>query len=287
MDNKNIFPEGSLAVIATPLGNLGDITRRAVEMLMAADIVAAEDTRTTRRLFTLLGIDKPLISYHDWNEAKRAEELVRRLGEGQRVALVSDAGTPGISDPGFDAVRLARREGYRVIPVPGASALTTFLSVSGLATNAFTFLGFLPNKEGKRKKALKEVATKEETLVFYESPHRILATLADALEILGDREAALGREMTKSYEEFLFGPISEIIKTLAAKEKIKGEICWGVTGYSSKAAVLDEDSLEEELKRHVAEGTPLKAAAKELATRYNLPSKELYARLNALKNQEA
>lgn len=266
---------GTLAVVALPLGNPADITLRAVQVLRSADLVAAEDTRTARRLLAAHGVTAPLVSYHDWNEEERARALVDRLARGERIALVSEAGTPGISDPGYDVVRLARLRGLPVVPVPGACALTAFLSVSGLPTDAFSFHGFPPTRPPKRRALFAGLAQRTETLVFYESPRRVVAALGDALEILGDRESALGRELTKTHEEFFFGPLSRLREALASRPKVLGEVCWGVRGTTETppAGARDRDAALAEIQ---AAGLPPREAARELGRRCGLPAKEAY-----------
>ncbi len=286
MKNTDPFPPGSLAVIAMPLGNQADLTARALHLLSLADMVACEDTRTARRLLLSHGIKTRLVSYHDWNEEESARRIIDRLAEGDRVAIISEAGTPCISDPGFDAVREARRQGYTVFPAPGPAALTAFLSVSGLPTDRFTFLGFPPNRPQKRKKFYTEVADRGETLVFYEAPHRLIASLLDALDAFGDREAALGREMTKPYEEFFFGPLSGIIIKLKEADKIRGEITWGITGASPGDKVLGWDEVETLARGALAKGTePPKQLAKRLAMQTGQGSKEIYQLLLKLRDE--
>lgn len=284
MDRESEFPRGSLAVVATPLGNPGDVTARSARVLAEADIIAAEDTRTAARFLASLGVKARLVSYHDWNEAARSEWLVGRLAEGDRVALVSEAGTPGISDPGFDLVRAARGKGFRVFPVPGPSALVSFLSVSGLPTDAFSFFGFPSSKASKRRELFAKLATREETLVFYESPHRFSDALADALAVFGDREAAFGREMTKTYEEFFFGTLSGLIEHVGQAERVRGEVTWGVRGFSPDSAPPAEVDIEREILLALETGRPLKELSKELSTRLGLPAKEIYSRLQKLIN---
>lgn len=284
MTSRDLFAPGSLAVVATPLGNSDDFSPRAVETLSRADLVAAEDTRSAKRLLAPHGVSPKFISYHDWNERGRVEGLLDKLREGLRIALISEAGTPGISDPGYDLVRAARKAGVKVFPVPGPSALTAFLSVSGLATDAFTFLGFAPNRTGKRRTFFQRYAEREETLVFYESPRRIEATLSDALEVFGDREAALGREMTKSYEEFFFGPLTQIIDELKAISPVRGEVVWGLRGATKEDMMPTEDELESLLAEGAASGEPLRPLSKKLAGQTGLSAKELYARLQKLRD---
>lgn len=269
---------GTLAVVALPLGNPADITARAIDVLRAVDLIAAEDTRTARRQLCPHGVRATFVSYHDWNEEDRARALVDRLARGQRIALVCEAGTPGISDPGYDVVRLARLRGMPVVPVPGACAVTAFLSVCGLPTDAFSFHGFPPSRPSKRRALFAGLAGRTETLVFYESPRRIVAALGDALAALGDREAALGRELTKAHEEFFFGSLSAIRDALSPRPKVLGEICWGVRGAAevATAAAVDRDAALAEIR---ASGLPPREAARELGRRCGLPAKEAYALL--------
>jgi len=220
-------------VVSTPIGNLEDITLRALRILKEVDLIAAEDTRRTGLLLKHFGIETPLTSYFEGNELKKGEWLMTRLKEGDRIALVSDAGTPGISDPGYRLVRLAIENEIPVIPIPGPSAIITALSTSGLPTDAFLFKGFLPHKSKRRREILQEVKEARETLIFYESPHRITQTLNDMVEILGDREMVLARELTKRYEDILRGKVSQIIEQLKGK-KLKGEITLIVSGKRRK-----------------------------------------------------
>jgi 16S rRNA (cytidine1402-2'-O)-methyltransferase len=279
-----VFPAGSLAVVAVPLGNPQDVTLRALEILRAADVVAAEDTRTVRRMLGRYGIAAQLLSYHDWNEAGRARTLFDRMASGDRIALVSEAGTPGISDPGFDLVRLARRNGLRVFPVPGASAVTAFLSASGLPTNAFSFQGFPPSQRPRRRAAFRKLEDRPETLVFYESPRRILAALADGLEIFGDRECSLAREMTKPHEEFLFGAVSQVLDVLGSRASVRGEICWGVRG--ADPGLREKGiSVEEAISAAIDAGLSCRQAAREVAQRCGVKAKDAYAALLAQRNR--
>src|SRR3990172_5377724 len=205
---------GILFIVATPIGNLEDITLRALRTLKEAGGVAPEDTRHTQKLLTHFGIHKPLTSYHDHNKETKAEVLIARLKDGEDVALVSDAGTPGISDPGYYLINRAIEEGLTVTPVPGVTAATAALSVSGLPTDAFVFEGFLPARKSQRTAKLTALREEARTLIFYEAPHRIRATLSDMLEVLGDRGISLSRELTKIHEETLRGRLSDIIKVI-------------------------------------------------------------------------
>jgi 16S rRNA (cytidine1402-2'-O)-methyltransferase len=203
-----------LYVVATPIGNLGDLSPRAIEILRAVDVIACEDTRHTIRLLNHFGIQRSLTSYHEFNEEKKAIQLADRLASGENVALVSDAGTPGISDPGYRLVRECRQRNIPVIAVAGPSALTAALSVAGLPSNEFVFLGFLPSKKGARRQKLMDLRHTARTLVFYEAPHRIEETLEDMLDIFGDREVCALREITKIHEDSVLGRLSEVRKNV-------------------------------------------------------------------------
>lgn len=212
----------TLYLVATPIGNLEDITFRAIRTLKECDVIAAEDTRRTGQLLKHFGISKPLLSYFQFNEARRSEQILERLGRGEKVALVSDAGTPGISDPGERVVRAAITAGYRVESVPGASALVTALTASGLPTDEFHFIGFLPHKSGQRRKRLESLRAVTGTLVLYESPYRIQKLLEELRDIYPDRHVVLGRELTKKFEEFLRGSPEALLDALQQRS-VKGE----------------------------------------------------------------
>ncbi len=229
--------KGILYVVATPIGNLEDITLRALRVLKEVDLIAAEDTRHTLHLLHHFGIHTRLISYFEGNEFKRGEVILARLMRGDHVALVSDAGTPGISDPGYRLIRLAIQHEISVIPIPGPSAVITALSISGLPTDSFLFKGFLPNKSKRRKTLLKQLEEVKETLIFYEAPHRLVESLKDILEVLGNREMVLTRELTKMYEEVLRGNVTEILNQIE-NQKRKGEITLLIAGKSRKKESL-------------------------------------------------
>jgi 16S rRNA (cytidine1402-2'-O)-methyltransferase len=266
---------GTLYVVATPLGNLEDITARALRVLREVSLVACEDTRHTRKLLTAHGIATPTTSYFEHNQRFKGAQIVAALRSGRAVALVSDAGTPAISDPGERLVREARAEGIAVVPVPGPSAVTAALSVCGLATERFLFVGFLPAKAGARRKALAELASERATLVFYESPVRVVDALADMIEALGDRDAFLCREATKLHEEYVRGPLKALRERLAARGVVKGEIVLVVAGAPDKAP-SDEDPVAL-YRRLAAEGRTRREAVKEAARRLGRPAREVYA----------
>src|SRR5215467_13377399 len=216
--------KGTLYVVATPIGNLEDITYRAVRVLREADLIACEDTRHTAKLLQHYGIDKATVSYHEHNEARRAEELLAKLRLGLNVAQVSDAGMPGISDPGYRVIKLAIENGVAVVPVPGASAVIAALAGSGLPTEAFEFHGFLPARSGQRRSVLESFRNAQNTIIVYEAPHRAVETLQDIVAILGEeRPLVLARELTKMHEEFLRGTAGELLRRVKSRE-IKGEI---------------------------------------------------------------
>ena len=233
---------GALVIVATPIGNLSDISARALDALRSADLIACEDTRQTLKLLNHFGIQKTLVSYHDFNEERKAAELGAKIREGMTVALVSDAGTPGISDPGYRLVRYCREQGLNVVGIPGANAAVTALSASGLPSDEFFFAGFLPSKKGARREKIESLGSVTATLIFYEAPHRIEETLGDLLEILGDREACIGRELTKIHEEFLFGKLSEIQSNV----KARGEFVIVIGGNAAEDQPLTKAPLTRE-----------------------------------------
>jgi 16S rRNA (cytidine1402-2'-O)-methyltransferase len=268
---------GRLYVVATPIGNLEDITYRAVRVLGEADLIACEDTRQTRKLLDHYGIRKPTISYHEHNEAERSVELGERLRVGEVIALVSDAGVPLVSDPGYRLVRVALELGIEVQPVPGPSAALAALSASGLPTDAFHFGGFLPSKAGARARVLQELAAETATLVFYEAPHRILEALEAIEQVLGPRPVAVARELTKIHEEFVRGTATEVRAQLAARDSIKGEITVLIGKATAPAA--DTTPVEEAVADLVRAGTPRMDAIKQIARQRGLSKREAYERL--------
>ena len=277
--------QGTLYIVATPIGNLEDITYRAVRILKEADLIACEDTRQTRKLLDHYGIDKPTVSYHEHNEAGRAQELVAKLEQGQTVAQVSDAGMPGISDPGYRVVKLAIDRGIPVVPVPGASAVITALAASGLPTDDFEFKGFLPAKSGQRRTALEQMRNAQHTIIVYEAPHRIREAIEDIVHTLGsDRPVVIARELTKMHEEFIRGTANEVLKQIAERE-LKGEITL-LIGKAESKQVPSEGDLRARLQQimrdqHLDE----KAAMKILAKERGLGKSELYRELQRGKSK--
>jgi 16S rRNA (cytidine1402-2'-O)-methyltransferase len=218
-----LSPYGTLFIVATPIGNLEDITFRAVRILKEVELIAAEDTRHSRKLLSHFGIARPLTSYFDHNKNFKGSYILEKLREGHSVALITDAGTPCISDPGYQLVRDAGTAGIQVVPIPGPSAVIAALSAAGLPTDRFAYEGFLPNRQGKRREKLMSVKGEERVLVFYEAPTRLAAALSDLLEVMGDREVVIARELTKIYEEFIRGHVTDLIERLKGRQ-IKGEV---------------------------------------------------------------
>ncbi|MEW7007215.1 16S rRNA (cytidine(1402)-2'-O)-methyltransferase [Lentilitoribacter sp. EG35] len=281
IDAKPIEP--GLYIVATPIGNLGDITLRALETLAACDVIACEDTRTSSKLLNRFNIKTRTIAYHEHNAAFASEKMVAALDEGKTIALISDAGTPLISDPGYRIVNAASAAGHPVIPIPGASALLSALMGAGLPTDSFFYGGFLPHKEKAKRDRLTEVSRIEATLILYESPNRLLASLKTAEDVLGgDRLACVGRELTKSYEEFVRGTLSELVETFSERA-IKGEIVL-IIGPPTQSEVMSDDEVMGWLKE-LAHDLPTGKAASEAARLTNRPRKELYKILLDLKNK--
>jgi 16S rRNA (cytidine1402-2'-O)-methyltransferase len=289
---KSELGAGCLYVVATPIGNLEDITLRGLRILKEADVVACEDTRQTMKLLSHFGIQKRLVSYHEHNEITRAAELVIELEQGAKVALVSDAGTPAISDPGHRLVALCLRHGIKIVPVPGASAFVAALAASGMAIEEFVFIGFLPARPTERRKALRALAGEIRTLAIYEAPHRLLETLEDALEILGNRPAVVAREVTKMYEEFRRGHLEELVQS--AREKApRGEftiLIGPADGKASSAQNGAETAARTPLARRVEEimserSVDRKAALKQAARERGLSRREAYKQLLVTRDQ--
>lgn len=273
---------GTLYVVATPIGNLEDITLRALRVLREVDLIACEDTRHTARLLAHFNIHRPTTSYHEHNEAEKAERLLEKLESGLQIALVSDAGTPCISDPGYRIVRGAHQRGVRVIPVPGPCSFIAALSASGRASDAFTFLGFLPARKNARTTALDELAGEDRTSIFFESPERLLETLEDLERILGSRPLTIARELTKIYEELFSGTAREAVAHFS-KKPVKGEVVLIVEPGASTPGSLDSLDLAV-LRARIATlaqtlGLTKTEAVKQLARELNVSRRELYRRL--------
>ena len=269
---------GTIYLVATPIGNLEDITLRALRVLREADLIACEDTRQTRKLLDHYEIRKPLVSYHEHNEAARAEELVEKAAAGSTIAVVTDAGMPGISDPGFRIVSRALARGVPVAPVPGAVAIEAALAASGLPTDAFRFGGFLPARQGQRRKALEALAAESATLVFYEAPHRIVDTLEDVIAVLGSRPVVVARELTKVHEEFLRGRADEVLAELRRRPAVKGEITLLIGRGEERAA--PGGSIRERVGKLMREQKLERMAAlKQAAREHGISKREAYKQL--------
>jgi 16S rRNA (cytidine1402-2'-O)-methyltransferase len=266
---------GTLYIVATPIGNLEDITLRAIRILKEADLIAAEDTRHTKHLLDRYNIETPLTSYHDHNKEEKGPVLVARLLEGENIALVSDAGTPGISDPGYFLINLAIDQNIPVVPVPGATAAVAALSVSGLPTDSFVFEGFLPSKQTARTKRLHELSAEKRTIIFYEAPHKIIRTVEDMIVVFGDRRAAATRELTKIHEEIIRGTLKEVLNRLK-QGTVKGEFTIIVQGLSGQPGKKDIDAGEYLRNLMLHRGMSKKEAIAATAQELGISKKEVY-----------
>ena len=279
---------GTLYLVATPIGNLEDITERAIRVLGEVDVIACEDTRRTQTLLNHYDIKTKMLSYHEHNERERAAELGTLLQTGANIAIVSDAGTPGISDPGFRLVNDAIARGARVVPVPGPAAFVAALVASGLPTDEFFFGGFLPARSSQRRARLMKVRSLNSTLIFYEAPHRIARTLEDAREILGEREAAVARELTKLHEEIARGRLSQLAERFASENAARGEMVLVID-----RTVIGVETMEPDSQANIAalvaalesEGLDNRAALKRVARELGLSRPEAYRRLVAAREQ--
>lgn len=286
MDNTaSAVISGTLYVVATPIGNRDDITLRALKVLRDVDFIAAEDTRHTGRFLSLHNIKGNLISYHEYNERERTPGLIGRLKAGSTVALVSNAGTPLLSDPGYRLVKEAVAAGINIVPIPGVSAAVAALSVSGLPTDSFIFIGFCPKKKQKRMDLLKEINKEKRTIVFYESPKRITRLIEELLDIMGERHCVLSRELTKFHEELIRGTQTELLYALKQRPELKGELTLLISGHEEK----DEHSsgfLIKELTESIYEhDTPLSVLAKEKAKKFGLSKKQVYEKALKIKKE--
>jgi len=275
-DADDKMNNGVLYVVATPIGNREDITLRALSILRDVDLIAAEDTRKTGNLLAHYQIKNRLISFHEHNEKKRTPGMIGKLREGISIALVSNAGTPSVSDPGYRLVKAAIANKITVSPIPGVSASTAAMSVAGLPTDSFVFVGFAPKKKGKRLKFLAELTTEPRPLIFYESPKRILALLEEIIAGMGDRNANLAREMTKLHEEFIRGPLSQILKTLEARPVVKGECTLVVDGCEALEEI-DPEIIQAEIKAALKKDqSGSSEIARSIARKYGLPKNAIY-----------
>ena len=282
--------EGILYICGTPIGNLEDITFRALRILKKVKLIAAEDTRHTKKLLNYYQINTKVTSYYEYNKFKKAPYLVERLKDGQEIALVSDAGMPGISDPGHVLVNLALKNDIKIIPVPGVSALITALVVSGLPTDKFVFEGFLPRKTKERKKYFKSIENEERTIIFYETPHRLKKALKDMLDTWGDRKIIIARELTKKYEEIIRGKLNQVLNEINTKE-IKGEITLVVQGgkrgkeNDTINLLKRECIMEEYLKKLKNQGYSNKDIIKITQEKLNIPKNIIYKKLLEIKKE--
>ena len=279
---------GTLYLVATPIGNLSDISERALKTLREADLIACEDTRHTRKLLTHFGISNKLVSYHQHNEHARVEEFSQLLNEGKNIALVSDAGTPCISDPGFKIVRKAIETGLKIVAIPGAAAFVNALIVSGLPTGSFFFGGFLPSKKIERQRRLREIKNIPVTIIFYESPHRLQKSLADCAEILGNRKAAVARELTKLHEEIIRGNLAQLAGNFNDRD-VKGEIVLVIDGeeaQSPQSGIQSQKSVFERIAELEKEGFDRKIALKKVAREFGISRSEAY-RLLVIQNEKS
>ncbi len=276
---------GILYIVATPIGNLEDMTFRAVRVLKEVDLIAAEDTRHSRKLLNHFGINTPLTSYYDHNQLLKGPQLIEQLQQGKNIALISDAGTPCISDPGFRLVQDAVAANIKVVPIPGACAAITALSASGLPSDSFFFAGFPPARQARRRSFLADLAALPGTLILYEAPHRLSETLSDLAVILGDRQVVVARELTKFYEELLSGTAGQLADAVR-DGKERGEVVILIASPEKDQPELDQASLDEQLGELMDKGHSVKDAAILLAASSGLPRRELYARALQLKNNK-
>lgn len=267
---------GKLFIVGTPIGNLSDLSPRAIEALKAASLVVCEDTRETRKLLAHFGIARPLRSFHEHNEEGKAEELANRIEEGETLAMVSDAGMPVISDPGYRLVRIARERGLHVEPIPGPFAGVLALVASGIAPLPFTFYGFTPHRHGERLEFYRSVASNAQTAIVYESPERVVESLDDALATLGDVEVTVAREMTKMHEEFVHGAISEVVEVLRKRERIRGEITIVFAAAAAQAREVSPDEIAAEFQRLRDSGMRRNDAVKLVSEKFGVRKNEVY-----------
>lgn len=277
---------GKLFVVATPIGNMEDITLRALRVLGDVHLIAAEDTRHTGKFLKHHKIVSRLVSCHEHNEAQRSEELIEKMKAGHDIALVSNAGTPAVSDPGYRLIQKSIAENIEIVPVPGVSSAIAALCVSGLPSDAFVFIGFVSKKEGKRRKLLKEIEKESRTLIFFESPHRLLNLVEDLLLIMGERRAVLAREITKLHEEFIRGNLSQLKSRIKLKGKIKGECTLLIEGNLSQREVVSEHEIQKAIMDVMDEsGEKLSGAVKKIADQLSISKKKVYEQALKLKKE--
>jgi 16S rRNA (cytidine1402-2'-O)-methyltransferase len=284
---KNTLSKETLYVVATPIGNMDDITLRALNVLDQVDLIAAEDTRHTGKLLKYHNIKSRLISCHEHNEKERTPLLIERMKSGSSIALVSNAGTPTVSDPGYMLLQSAVENNIKVIPIPGASAVVAALSISGLPTDSFIFIGFPAKKKAKRIKQLQELADEKRTLIFYEGPGRILAFMEEIINVMGDRYGVLCREMTKLYEEFLRGRLSELIDTLSHRPAVKGECTLLVKGCEENKEVSQDVIRAELIEAMGKKGGKISEASRIIAKKYGLSKNKVYDTALKLKDESS
>ena len=286
-NTKNTPSKGTLYVVATPIGNMDDITLRALNVLEQVDLIAAEDTRHTGKLLKYHNIKSHQVSYHEHNEKERTPLLIERIESGSSIALVSNAGTPTVSDPGYMLLQSAVEKGIRVIPIPGASAVVAALSISGLPTDSFIFIGFCAKKKAKRLKQLQELAEEKRTLMFYEGPGRILAFMKELADVMGDRYGVLCREMTKLHEEFLRGRLSELIDSLSHRPAVKGECTLLVKGCEENKEVSKDDIRAELIEALGNKRGKISEASRIIAQKYGLSKNKVYDEALRLKKKSS
>ena len=285
-DRANAVQPGTLYVVATPIGNRDDITLRALKVLGDVDLVAAEDTRKTRAFLELHAVKNKLISYHEHNEAERTPQLVTRLERGESIALVSNAGTPMVSDPGYRLVTEALARNLNVVPIPGVSAAITALSAAGLPTDSFVFVGFTSKKKDRRRQQIEKLASETRTLIFYESAKRILTLLAELRDAMGDRGAVLAREMTKLHEEFIRGRLSEILNRLKERAHIKGECTLLVAGWDHTAAPPSPEEIRKKIEAAIrSHRQSLSDIARDIAADCGISKNQVYAQALEIKKE--
>jgi 16S rRNA (cytidine1402-2'-O)-methyltransferase len=270
--------QGTLYIVSTPIGNLEDITVRALRILREVDLIAAEDTRHVRKLLSAYDIHTPVTSYFEHNETRKSRQLLEKLADGTSIALVSDAGTPGISDPGYPIITAAIAQAVPIVPIPGPSALITALTVSGLPFDKFVFIGFLTNKRSGRIKQLRQIQAETKTVICYVSPHHLLNALDDVHDVLGNRQIAVARELTKAFEEVLRGPVAAVLEAFRQRPAVKGELTLIIAGAEPKeAAEIDDKAIRAALAKRIAEyGLSRRDAVNAVAAEWGLPKNRVY-----------